>query len=96
MSVLTPKAALKSAAKNKSIPAPMRPIYTPDIPPSHRADHERRGFEGGSGGLWLGMVEPKPHARLQSGLYSIAPNSDLLDGGLAHKIPNRGQDRHCP
>ncbi|MDG1825433.1 MAG: hypothetical protein P8H62_04105, partial [Henriciella sp.] len=50
----------------------------------------------GSGGLWLGLAVPKPHARLQSGLYSIAPNSDLLDGGLAHKIPNRGQDLCSP
>ena len=74
----------------------MRSTYTPLIPSSRRADRERRGFESGSGGLWLGMVEPKPQARLQSGLYSIAPGSDLPDGGLAHKIPNRGQDRHRP
>jgi hypothetical protein len=74
----------------------MRSTYTPLIPPSHRADRERRGFEVGSGGLWLGVVEPKPQARLQSGPYRIAPGSNLPDGGLAHKIPNRGQDRHCP
>jgi hypothetical protein len=79
---------------NNYSPTPLRPTYTLIIPPSHRADHERRGFESGSGGLWLGVVDPKPHARLQSGLYSIAPGSNLPDGGLAHKIPNRGQD-HC-
>jgi hypothetical protein len=51
----------------------MRSTYTPLIPPSHRADRERRGFEVGSGGLWLGLAVPKPHARLQSGLYMYRP-----------------------